>query len=87
MQSQHMKDHLAGSESEVILPQMVIEMLYELTGGEAILTTGVGQHQMWAGQYYQYEQPGNCSPAPGLVRWALATRRRWAPRSRGRTSR
>ena len=45
LKSQHMKDHLDGSEDEVILPQMVIEMLYELTGGEAILTTGVGQHQ------------------------------------------
>ena len=66
MQSQHMKDHLAGSESEVILPQMVIEMLYELTGGEAILTTGVGQHQMWAGQYYQYEQPRQLLTSAGL---------------------
>src|SRR4029079_5887567 len=40
--SDHMKDHLKGKESEVILPQMAIEMLYELTRGEAIITTGVG---------------------------------------------
>ena len=39
----------------MILPQMAIEMLYELTKGEAIITTGVGQHQMWAGQYYKYQ--------------------------------
>ena len=51
--SQHMKDHSHRRESDVILPQMAIEMLYELTKGEAIITTGVGQHQMWAGQYYE----------------------------------
>src|SRR5262249_11353281 len=57
MKSQHMKDHLKGKENEVILPQMVIETLYELTKGEALITTGVGQHQMWAGQYYKYKFP------------------------------
>ena len=46
---QHMHDHLKGREGEVILPQMAIEMLYELSKGEALITTGVGQHQMWAG--------------------------------------
>ena len=66
MNSQHMKDHLAGSEDEVILPQMVVELLYELTEGDAILTTGVGQHQMWAGQYYQYEQPRQLLTSAGL---------------------
>src|SRR5690348_1769723 len=53
MKSQHMRDHLQGREKEVILPQMAIEVLYELTKGEAIITTGVGQHQMWAGQFYK----------------------------------
>jgi len=53
--SDHMKDHMVGQEHEVILPQMVIEMLYELTGGDAYITTGVGQHQMWAGQWYKYK--------------------------------
>ena len=46
LKSQHMRDHMGGKSDEVILPQMVIEMLYELTRGEAIITTGVGQHQM-----------------------------------------
>jgi acetolactate synthase-1/2/3 large subunit len=64
--SQHMKDHLAGKESEVILPQMAIEMLYELTGGEAIIATGVGQHQMWAGQYYKYKFPRQFLTSAGL---------------------
>jgi acetolactate synthase-1/2/3 large subunit len=66
LKSQHMKDHLDGSEDEVILPQMVIEMLYELTAGEAILTTGVGQHQMWAGQYYLSDKPRQLITSAGL---------------------
>ncbi|MDB6022696.1 MAG: ilvB [Pedosphaera sp.] len=64
--SQHMKDHLTGKESEVILPQMAIEMLYELTKGEAIITTGVGQHQMWAAQYYKYKFPRQLLTSAGL---------------------
>ncbi len=66
MKSQHMKDHLHGKESEVILPQMAIEMLYELTKGDAIITTGVGQHQMWAGQYYKYKFPRQFLTSAGL---------------------
>ena len=61
-----MQDHLNGKESEVILPQMAIEMLYELTKGEAIITTGVGQHQMWAGQYYKYKFPRQFLTSAGL---------------------
>ena len=66
LKSQHMRDHMGGKSSEVILPQMVIEMLYELTRGEAIITTGVGQHQMWAGQYYQYKFPRQFLTSAGL---------------------
>ena len=66
MKSQHMKDHLEGQAKEVILPQMVIELLYELTNGEAIITTGVGQHQMWAGQYYKYKFPRQLLTSAGL---------------------
>ena len=55
--SDHMKDHMQGKESEVILQQMVVETLYELTKGDANITTGVGQHQMWAGQWYQIQIP------------------------------
>ncbi len=64
--SQHMKDHLSGFENEVILPQMAIEMLYELTQGDAIITTGVGQHQMWAAQYYKYKFPRQLLTSAGL---------------------
>jgi acetolactate synthase-1/2/3 large subunit len=64
--SDHMKDHLKGQEEQVILPQMVIEMLYELTKGEAYITTGVGQHQMWSGQWYQYKFPRQFITSAGL---------------------
>jgi acetolactate synthase-1/2/3 large subunit len=66
MKSQHMRDHLKGRESEVILPQMVIEELYELTQGEAIITTGVGQHQMWTAQYYRFKYPRQLLTSAGL---------------------
>jgi len=53
------------SDSE-ILPQSVIRMLDEMTNGEAILTTGVGQHQMWAGQYYDFSEPRQFLTSAGL---------------------
>ncbi len=46
-------------KDDVIKPQYVIEKLYELTKGKAIITTEVGQNQMWAAQYYHFERP-NC---------------------------
>src|SRR5438093_13332560 len=61
-----MRDHMDGKADEVILPQIVIELLYELTQGEAILTTGVGKHQMWAGQYYKYKFPRQLLTSAGL---------------------
>jgi len=64
--SEHMQEHLQGRESEVILPQMAIQMLYELTKGEAIITTGVGQHQMWTGQYYKFSHPRQFLTSAGL---------------------
>jgi acetolactate synthase-1/2/3 large subunit len=66
LKSQHTRDHLKGQENEVILQQMVVEMLYELTKGDAIITTGVGQHQMWAGQYYKYKEPRQFITSGGL---------------------
>jgi acetolactate synthase-1/2/3 large subunit len=66
MKSQHMRDHLKGKENEVILPQMAIEMLYELSKGEAIITTGVGQHQMWAAQFYKFKYPRQLLTSAGL---------------------
>jgi acetolactate synthase-1/2/3 large subunit len=64
--SDHMKDHLKGREDQIILQQMVVEALYELTKGDAIITTGVGQHQMWAGQWFKYEHPRQFITSGGL---------------------
>ncbi|MBI3878466.1 MAG: acetolactate synthase large subunit, partial [Verrucomicrobia bacterium] len=64
--SDHMKDHMKGQEDQVILPQMAIEMLWELTKGEAYITTGVGQHQMWSGQWYKYKFPRQFITSAGL---------------------
>jgi acetolactate synthase-1/2/3 large subunit len=64
--SDHMKDHLKGNEDQCIIQQMVIETLYELTKGEAYITTGVGQHQMWAAQWYKYKFPRQFTSSLGL---------------------
>jgi acetolactate synthase-1/2/3 large subunit len=66
VRSDHMRDHLQGREDQVILPQMAIEMLWELTGGEAFITTGVGQHQMWAAQWYKFKHPRQFITSAGL---------------------
>ncbi len=49
-----------------IVPQEAIEILYELTNGDAIITTGVGQHQMWAPQYYHFKEPRRFISSLGL---------------------
>jgi acetolactate synthase I/II/III large subunit len=64
--SDHVKDHMKGQEDQVILPQMVIEMLHQLTKGEAYITTGVGQHQMWSGQWYPCKYPRQFTTSGGL---------------------
>lgn len=66
MKSQHMRDHLKGMEDEVILAQMAIETLWELSKGDAIITTGVGQHQMWSAQYYKCKRPRQLLTSAGL---------------------
>ncbi len=44
-------------ESELIQPQYIIETMNRITKGEAIISTGVGQHQMWAAQYFDFREP------------------------------
>ena len=51
---------------DAIQPQYVIQQLYKLTKGKAILTTGVGQHQMWAGQYFDFDKPRTFITSAGL---------------------
>ena len=54
------------NSSEVIKPQYVIEKLYEITQGEAFLTSDVGQHQMFSAQYYKFDQPRRWINSGGL---------------------
>ena len=57
---------LAYDQKDVIKPQYVVEKLYELTKGDAIITTEVGQNQMWAAQYYHFDQPNKFITSGGL---------------------
>jgi acetolactate synthase-1/2/3 large subunit len=52
--------------SEVIKPQYVVEQLYKVTEGQAIVTSDVGQHQMWAAQYYLFDRPRQWINSGGL---------------------
>lgn len=52
--------------SETIKPQYVVEKLYEMTGGNAIISTEVGQNQMWAAQYYLFDRPRHFLTSGGL---------------------
>jgi acetolactate synthase-1/2/3 large subunit len=67
-QIQHWKDKqpLAYDQKDVIKPQYVVEKLYQLTKGKAIITTEVGQNQMWAAQYYKFDQPNHFITSGGL---------------------
>jgi acetolactate synthase-1/2/3 large subunit len=51
---------------DTIKPQYVVEKLYELTKGQAVITTEVGQNQMWAAQYYLYDRPNHFITSGGL---------------------
>lgn len=51
---------------DIIKPQYVIERLYDMTKGQAIITTEVGQNQMWAAQYYHFDQPNSFITSGGL---------------------
>jgi len=52
--------------SKVIKPQFVLEKLYEVTKGEAFVTSDVGQHQMWAAQFYRFDRPRRWINSGGL---------------------
>jgi acetolactate synthase-1/2/3 large subunit len=52
--------------SDVIKPQFVVEKLYELTQGNAIIATEVGQNQMWAAQFYKFDHPNTFLSSGGL---------------------
>jgi len=62
------KEHpsLIIRDGESLLPQYVVRQIYEETKGEAIIVTGVGQHQMWAAQHYWYDKPNTFISSGGL---------------------
>ncbi|MBM3873672.1 MAG: biosynthetic-type acetolactate synthase large subunit [Verrucomicrobia bacterium] len=63
----HPFDSSAGfGKTPHILPQEAVAALYELTKGDAIITTGVGQHQMWAAQFYRFDEPRRYISSLGL---------------------
>ncbi len=53
-------------EGDIIKPQYVVEMIDKITDGTAIITTEVGQHQMWAAQFYRFNQPRHFLTSGGL---------------------
>ena len=54
------------TESDKIKPQAALQKVYELTKGEAYVTSDVGQHQMWAAQYYKFDEPRRWINSGGL---------------------
>jgi acetolactate synthase-1/2/3 large subunit len=62
------KEHQAITirDTDHLIPQYVIRQIYEVTRGEAIIVTGVGQNQMWAAQHYFYDKPNSFISSGGL---------------------
>ena len=54
------------NQNEIILPQQVIQSLYKVTKGKAFITSDVGQHQMFAAQYYKFDEPRKWINSGGL---------------------
>ena len=62
-----LKECLSYESSDTLIkPQFVIEKLWEVTGGNAFVTSDVGQHQMWAAQYYRFDEPRRWINSGGL---------------------
>jgi acetolactate synthase-1/2/3 large subunit len=64
-QEKHPLGYTESTDAE-IKPQFMVQALYEATGGDAIVTSDVGQHQMWAAQYYHFNQPRRWINSGGL---------------------
>ncbi len=64
-QERHPLGYQDSTDSE-IKPQYMVQALYEATGGDAIVTSDVGQHQMWTAQYFQFPQPRRWINSGGL---------------------
>nr|WP_300648978.1 biosynthetic-type acetolactate synthase large subunit [Paenalcaligenes sp.] len=55
-----------NEDEQDMLPQQVLELIHEVTGGDAVVTTDVGQHQMWTAQYYRLNHPDSWVTSGGL---------------------
>ncbi|MEA2144269.1 MAG: acetolactate synthase large subunit [Solirubrobacteraceae bacterium] len=64
-QEKHPLGYTDSTDAE-IKPQFMVKALYEATGGDAIVTSDVGQHQMWAAQYYHFDKPRRWINSGGL---------------------
>ncbi|MDP3671803.1 MAG: acetolactate synthase 3 catalytic subunit [Telluria sp.] len=61
------RDCLKYQDSELVIkPQSVVEKVWDITGGDAFITSDVGQHQMWAAQYYKFDKPRRWINSGGL---------------------
>jgi acetolactate synthase-1/2/3 large subunit len=60
------RNSLAYRRTTIIKPQYAIQRLYELTGRDTYITTEVGQHQMWAAQFFKFEEPNRWMTSGGL---------------------
>ncbi|MCX8146200.1 MAG: biosynthetic-type acetolactate synthase large subunit [Azovibrio sp.] len=60
------RESLRYKQGQYIMPQYVVEKLYEVTGGDAFITSDVGQHQMFAAQYYKFDKPRRWINSGGL---------------------
>ncbi|MDR9459220.1 MAG: thiamine pyrophosphate-dependent enzyme, partial [Dehalococcoidia bacterium] len=63
-ESEHPSTTIRDTDS--LLPQYIVRQISEITKGDAIIVTGVGQHQMWSAQYFQYSKPNTLVSAGGL---------------------
>lgn len=61
-----MKQYPSSYAEDILTGPTAIKKIYELTGGQAVITTDVGQHQMWAAQCYQYDAPRKLLTSGGL---------------------
>jgi acetolactate synthase-1/2/3 large subunit len=61
------KEHpLTYKDDDLLRPQYIVEQLYKITKGDAIITTEVGQNQMWAAQFYKFDKPRRLITSGGL---------------------
>lgn len=81
------KEYPLKYNKDVLTGPYVIEQIYDITGGDAIITTEVGQHQMWAAQYYKYKEPRTLLTSGGLGTMGYVSEHQSEPRWDAKTRR